>query len=513
MKITVEKTPNSEAVLDVELDWDEVEKASDRAYKKLAQKYTVPGFRRGHAPRTILERMIGKDAIYQEGLDDLINDSYKQAVAEHNLTPIGQADVDAQPLEPGQPYHFKATVPILSPVELGDYRSIHVDEADTTVTDEDVQKVLEDYQNQQAIWAPVERAAEIGDKVTVNLKLTVGEKTISDLKDNEFELTQERPGLFAGMDAQVVGLKEGDEKTFTTTIPEDYANTDLAGKEAQYEISVKAVKYKNLPEIDDELAKEAGKYQTLDELRQAVREQLTQTRASQAKRDLESKVIDAAVDQAQVELHPVLIEEEAHNLFHQMERLLQQQRMSMEQFLMLSQKTAEEYQKELEPEAARQAKTDLVLEAIADQEGLAVSDKEVQDLLDLYVQLGASRPQRARQLTSAARKRLESSLKRDKARKFLIKHATQPVPETEAAEGAAEDGTAEANAIAAAQVGAGETEARGAEAGAREPQARGAVPGAVQRSGAEAGEETATAAIQSEESSPAEASEESAATK
>ncbi|HEX6776861.1 MAG TPA: trigger factor [Ktedonobacterales bacterium] len=503
MKITVEKTPNSEAVLDVELDWDEVEKASDRAYKKLAQKYTVPGFRRGHAPRTILERMIGKDAIYQEGLDDLINDSYKQAVAEHNLTPIGQADVDAQPLEPGQPYHFKATVPILSPVELGDYRSIHVDEADTTVTDEDVQKVLVDYQNQQAIWAPVERAAEIGDKVTVNLKLTVGEKTISDLKDNEFELTQERPGLFAGMDAQVVGLKEGDEKTFTTTIPEDYANTDLAGKEAEYEISVVAVKYKNLPEIDDELAKEAGKYQTLDELRQAVRDQLTQTRASQAKRDLESKVIDAAVDQAQVELHPVLIEEEAHNLFHQMERLLQQQRMSMEQFLMLSQKTAEEYQKELEPEAARQAKTDLVLEAIADQEGLTVSDREVQDLLDLYVQLGASRPQRARQLTSAARKRLEGSLKRDKARKFLIEHATSPVPETEAgaaeaAEGEAEASTgaaeAEANAIAAAQAGARESKA-------------------VQRSEPEAGEETATAAIQSEESSPAEASEESAATK
>jgi trigger factor len=497
VKITVEKTPHSEAVLDVELDWDEVERASDRAYKKLAQKYTVPGFRRGHAPRTILERMIGKDAIYQEGLDDLINDSYKQAISEHNLTPIGQADVDAQPLEPGQPYHFKATVPILSPVELGDYRSIHVDEADTTVTDEDVQKVLEDYQNQQAIWVPVERAAEVGDRVTVNLKLTVGEKTISDLKDNEFELTEERPGLFAGMDAHIIGLKEGEETTFTTTIPEDYTNTDLAGKEAQYEVSVKAVKYKNLPEIDDELARGAGKYQTLDELRQAVREQLLQTRASQAKRDLESKVIDAAVDQAQVELHPVLIEEEAHNLFHQMERLLQQQRMSMEQFLMLSQKTAEEYQKELEPEAARQAKTDQVLEAIADQEGIAVSDREVQDLLDLYVQLGASRPQRVRQLSSAARKRLEASLKRDKARKFLIDHATSPAAETEVGETEASAGEteagAEANAIAAAEAGAGEPEA-----------------GTVQRS---AGEETATAAIQSEESSPAEASEETTATK
>ncbi len=475
MKITVEKTPKSEAILDVELDWEEVERASDRAYKKLAQKYTVPGFRRGHAPRTMLERMLGKDAIYQEGLDDLINQSYKQAIAENQLTPIGQADVDAQPLEPGQPYHFKATVPILSPVTLGNYHSIHFDKTEPSVTDEDVQKVLEDYRNQQAIWVPVERPAQLGDRVTVNLILKVGEKTISNLKDNEYELVEERPGLFAGMDAHIVGMKEGEEKTFTTTIPEDYANTDLAGKEAQYEVTVKAIKERNLPEIDDELAKGAGKYQTLEELRQAVRDELQQSRTTQARRDLENKVIEAAVEQAEVEMHPVLIEDEADALFHQMEHLLQQQRMSMEQFLTLSQKSAEEYKKELEPEAAKQAKTDLVLEAIADQEGLSVSDRELQQLLDLYARMGASRQQRVNQMSSAARKRLESSIKRDKARTFLIDHATSP-RSNEAEEASA----AEANALAAA---------------------------------AEAGEEPATAAIQSEETSTAEASDEAPATK
>jgi trigger factor len=430
VKITVEKTPQSEAVLDVELDWDEVEKASDRAYRKLAQKYTVPGFRRGHAPRTMLERMIGKDAIYQEGLDDLINQSYKQAVAEHHLTPIGQADVDAQPLEPGQPYRFKATVPILSPVELGDYRSIHFDKPEVTVTDEDVEKVLADYQNQQAIWVPVERPAKIGDKVTVNLKLTVGDRTISDLKDNEFELTDERPGLFAGMDAQVAGMKEGESKAFTTTIPEDYTNSDLAGKEASYEVTVKAVKEKDLPPLDDELAKGAGKYQTLDELRQAIRQQLLQSRTTQAQRDLEARILEAATEQAHVEMHHILIEEEADSLYHQMEHLLQQQQMSMDQFLMLSQKSAEEYKKELEPEAEKNARTDLVLEAIADKEGLTVSDRELQSLLDLYARLGAARPQRVNQLSATARRRLEASIKRDKARSFLIEHATRPQTET-----------------------------------------------------------------------------------
>jgi trigger factor len=443
VKITVEKTPQSEAVLDVELDWDEVEKASDRAYHKLAQKYTVPGFRRGHAPRTMLERMIGKDAIYQEGLDDLINQSYKQAVADHHLTPIGQADVDAQPMEPGQPYRFKATVPILSPVELGDYRSIHFDKPEVSVTDEDVGKVLADYQNQQAIWVPVERPAKLGDHVTVNLQLKVEDRTVSDLKDNEFELTDERPGLFAGMDAHVAGMSEGEERAFTTTIPEDYTNKDLAGKEAHYDITLKAVKEKDLPPLDDELAKGAGKYQTLDELREAIRKNLFQTRTSQTQRDLEAKILEAASDQASVDMHHILIEDEADALYHQMEHLLQQQQMSMDQFLMLSQKTADQYKKELEPEAEKSAKTDLVLEAIADQEGISVSTSEVQTMLDLYARLGAARPQRANQLSATARRRLESSIKRDKARSFLIEHATRPQTETEDTSATALEASAE----------------------------------------------------------------------
>ncbi len=451
MKITVEKTPQSEAVLDVELDWDEVEKASDRAYQKLAQKYTVPGFRRGHAPRTMLERMIGKDAIYQEGLDDLINQTYKQAVAEHNLTPIGQADVDAEPLEPGQPYRFKATVPILSPVELGDYHSIHFDKTEASVTEEDIDKVLTDYQNQQAVWVPVDRPAKIGDHVSVNLLLKVEDRTISDLKDNEFELTDERPGLFAGMDAHVEGMKEGESKEFTTTLAEDYSNQDLAGKEAHYDMTLKAVKEKDVPPIDDELAKSAGKYETLEELRESVRKQLLQSRTTQAQRDLEAQILEAATEQANVEMHHLLIEEEADSLYHQMEHLLQQQQMSMDQFLMLSQKTVEEYKKDLEPEAEKSAKTDLVLEAIADQEGLSVSTNEVQTMLDLYARLGATRSQRVNQLSTTARKRLEASIKRDKARSFLLEYATRPQTETEDTSATAIEASAETDSESPAQ--------------------------------------------------------------
>jgi trigger factor len=435
VKITVETTPNSEAVLDVEFEWVEVEKASDRAYRKLVQKYTVPGFRRGHAPRTMLERMIGKDAIYQEGVDDLINESYKRALADHHLTPIGEADVDAQPVEPGQPYHFKATVPILSPVVLGDYRSIHVDQPDITVSDDDVDRVLADYQRQQAVWVPVERPAELGDRVTVNLLLQVGEKTISDLKDHEFELVQERTGLFTGLDDQLVGTSEGDTKSFTLTIPEDYLNKDLAGKEAEYTITVQAVKHQELPELDDELAKGAGKYETMAELRQSIHSQLLRNRISQGQQDMENQILDAALEQATIQVHHLMVEDEADHLYDRMGRMLAQQGLNMEQYLKISQKTPEEYKQELEPEATRHVKIDLLLEAIADQEGLTPNDAELQELLNLYNQAGLTKIARISQVPSSLRKRMEGSLKRDKARKFLIDHATRALePQSDLAE-------------------------------------------------------------------------------
>ena len=150
MKVTVEQAPDSEAVLSVELEWEELEKASERAYKKLAQQYNVPGFRKGKAPRSMIERMVGKDAVYQEGLEELVDQSYKQAVKEHNLQPIARPTVDAPPIEYGQPYTFTARVPVLSPVTLGDYQAIRVEQPAITVSDEEIDGVVERIRQDQA---------------------------------------------------------------------------------------------------------------------------------------------------------------------------------------------------------------------------------------------------------------------------------------------------------------------------------------------------------------------------
>src|SRR5690242_4466477 len=186
MKVSVEKLPSSEALLEVDLSWEELEKASDKAYRKLVQKVDVQGFRRGKAPRSLLERKLGKEYIYQEALDDLITETYRSAVKEHDLTPLSKPDLDAPVFEMGQPYHFSLKVPILTPVTLGDYRSLHFDREEPEVTSEEVEKELEAQRTSRTTWHTVEHPAEIGDRVTVDLKLTSEEQTISDLKNNPF---------------------------------------------------------------------------------------------------------------------------------------------------------------------------------------------------------------------------------------------------------------------------------------------------------------------------------------
>src|SRR5262249_52250698 len=208
LKVTVEHPSESEAILNVELDWAELEKASDQAYRRLAQKHTVHGFRRGHAPRSMIERMVGKEAIYQEGLEDLIERTYRDAIRQHDLTPIAQPELDTPPIEMGQPYTYSAHVTVLPPVKLGDYQSLHVERPAVTVTEQDVDELVERIRQDQAKWLQVERPAQLGDKVTVDLKLVVGDRTVSDLHDNEFELAAERAGIFSGMDANLVGMSE-----------------------------------------------------------------------------------------------------------------------------------------------------------------------------------------------------------------------------------------------------------------------------------------------------------------
>ncbi len=453
MKVSVEKLSGSEALVEFDFSWDEVEKASDKAYRKLVQKVDIHGFRRGKAPRSLVERKLGKEYIYQEGLDDLMSEAYRNALEEYELTPLKQPEIDAPDFEMGQPYHFSLKVPILTPVELCDYRSLHFEREEASVTSEEVEQELESLRNRQANWEVVERPAQIGDRVTMDLKLTVDDESISDLKDNPFELTEERHGLFTGMDEHIVGMQTGENKTFTTTIPTDYSNEKLAGKEAQYTVTLHKVEFKELPELDDALAIQVSndEYQTLEDLRKAIGDKLLESKQQQIRDKLREEVLNTIIEQSRFTIHPVMIQEETEEMEHQFSHLLEQQHMSMDQYLMLLKKSREEHRKELEPEAEKRVKRRLVLDEVVKKEEISVVPEEVEALFRAYAQMGQSLRQTEGQIRALAQ-----SLLREKAITRLVELTTEPEAESDE-----EEASTEAQSIASAQAAAlaGEEEA------------------------------------------------------
>lgn len=446
MKVSVEKLPTSEAVLDVEVTWDEMEKASDKAYRKIVKQVDIQGFRRGRAPRSLVERKLGKEYIYQEGLDDLISDTYRDTLKEHELVPITPPKLDAPTFEMGQDYHFHITVPIITRPELGDYRSLHFEREEANVTSEEVEKELESLRSRQTEWETVERAAEYGDRITVDLKLTADDRVISDLKDNPFELTQERPALFAGIDEHLIGMQAGETRTFSTTIPEDYTNEKLAGKQADYEVTLHKVEAKQLPELDDAFAEKAsnGEYQTLEDMRKAISDEILEGKQRRIRDELREKVVEAVMEQAQITLHPSLVEEEAEEMMHQLSHLLEQQRLSIDQYLMMTKQNREQYLKSIKPDAEKRAKRQLVLDEVAEKEDVAVAPEEIEALFRAYEQAGQSLPRTEGQIRS-----LFTSYRREKAITRLIELTTDPDPDTVSEVADSEEATIENAAVAA----------------------------------------------------------------
>jgi len=445
VKVSVEKLPGSEARVEVDFSWEELEKASDKAFRKLVQKIDIRGFRRGKAPRSLVERQLGKEYIYQEGLDELMNETYRAAIKDNDITPLAKPEIDAPVLEIGQAYHFSVTIPVLTPVELGDYRSLHFEREEATITSEEVEQQIELMRDRKAHWDEVERPVELADRVTVDLKLTSGDQTISDLKDNPFELTNERVGLFSGMDEHLLGMKAGGSKTFSTTIPADYANEKLAGKEAHYEVTLHKVEAKFVPEIDDALAMEVGDgdISNVEDLRKAIGDELLANKKRRNTEALRDKVVDAVIEQSTFSIHPVLVKDEAEEMMHQLSHVLEDQHMSMDQYLMIMRKSRDEYLKELEPEAEKRVKRQLVLDAVAKQEEISVTQEDLEKVARVYAQAGQPLPRREEQLRA-----LRTSELRKKTVTHLVELTAGPDPDAENADEEVSLANAEAAAFA-----------------------------------------------------------------
>ncbi|MDH7486362.1 MAG: trigger factor [Anaerolineae bacterium] len=379
MKVTSEELPDRQVVLTVEVEEERTQRALQQAAHRLSKRIRIPGFRPGKAPYPIVLRTVGEDHLRAEAFKAIGQQLYEEALKEAGIEAYAQGmleDVQWGPLT------FKVTVPLPPRVELGDYRALRVAPDPVIVLDEEVDEALQQWRERYAEWVPVERAAAYGDMLVMDIVGHVGEQEILNHQNWEWVLREESSGSLPGFDAALAGLKAGDSRSFDLTYAE---GSSRAGQTAHFEVAVHSVKARELPPLDDEFAQTVGEeYETLDALRESIRGKLRAQR--EAESNYESKALDALVAQARIEFPPLMVEEELDDLLEEHDRVLrQQQGLPLDDYLRLMHKSKEEYRQEQRPLAEQRLRRRLALSEFIEQEGLAVTEEEVDEEIERRV--------------------------------------------------------------------------------------------------------------------------------
>lgn len=424
MKAKAERMEHSQVVLEVEAEPEETEHALEEAYRHLVKRASVPGFRKGKAPRAMLERYIGTEALMDEALDHLVPQLLRQAIDEHDIEAIARPEVEITETDP---VRFKAIIPVRPTVELGDYRALSIDPEPVEVSDEEIERVIEQLRNQHAVWEPVERVVAFGDLVIIDARGSLDGESVLDREDLQYNVVEGLPVPVPGFAEKIVGLERGQESEFAISFPDDHEVSELAGKEYTFSVRVKEIKEKRLPELDDELVKGIDEeLDTVEALRARIADNLKAIAEERAQKSHREKVIEATVEGAQVEYPPVLVEGEIDALMSEYERGFKERRISLEEYLRASTKTMEEIREEFRPIAERRVEQSLVMDSVAQEEGIEVSDAEIEDEIERSVQDAGEDGPELKRLFSApqARRALGEAILRQKTIMKLVEYAS-----------------------------------------------------------------------------------------
>jgi trigger factor len=387
MKVTREKEENCQVFLRIELEPAEVEKSLGQSYRRLVAKANIPGFRRGKAPRAVLERYIGKDSLLEDALNNLLPQAYEQAVKEQQIEAIASPAIEVVQTDP---VVFTATVPLKPAIKLGDYHSIRLTPEPVELTKDEVDAVMEQLRRQHGTWEPVERPVAFDDLVTLDIESHIEGKPFINQQGVQYQVLQNQSRPAPGFAEQLPGMKGGEEKEFKLQLPQDYPRGELAGKEVWFKVRVNEVKQQRLPKLNNEFARLVNpELKTLASLRKQVSTNLRLGAEQKAKEEFEERVIDAVVDLSQVEFPPVLVETEIDRLMEQQARWLQASGRGLEEYLGRINKTEEELRKEIRPLATKRVIRSLVLGRIAEEEKIEVSDAELSAELERLVESAA----------------------------------------------------------------------------------------------------------------------------
>ena len=380
MSLQVEKMEKNMAKLTIVVAAEDLEKAMQNAYQKAKGRISIPGFRKGKAPRKMIEQMYGKGVFLEDAVNALIPEHYSKALAECELEIVSQPTIDITQAEPGKALIFTAEVATKPEVTLGDYKGVEVPKTEINVTDEDVDAEIKKEQEKNSRTINVEdRGAQLQDVVTIDFEGSVDGVPFDGGQATEYPLTLGSNTFIPGFEDQLVGAKVGDDVDVKVTFPEEYQAKELAGKEAIFKCAVKKIEAKELPELDDDFAKDVSEFDTLAEYKEHVKTNLVERKENEAKRAKEDAAVDKAIENAQMDIPEAMLQTQCRQMLDDFSRRMQSQGLSMDQYFQFTGMTAEKMMEDMKPQALKRIQTRLVLEKVAEVENIQPTEEEVNE--------------------------------------------------------------------------------------------------------------------------------------
>lgn len=389
MSLQVEKLEKNMAKLTIEVSAEDLDKAMEKAYQKQKSRISLPGFRKGKAPRKMIESMYGKGVFMEDAVNSLVPQEYTKALGECDLEIVSQPEINVTQMEPGKALIFTADVAVKPEVTLGDYKGVEVPKSEIVVTDEEVDAEIRKEQEKNARTVAVEdRAAANGDITTIDFEGFVDGVAFDGGKGSDYALTLGSGTFIPGFEDQLVGANAGDHVEVKVTFPEEYQAKELAGKEAVFQCDVKKIETKEVPELDDEFAKDVSEFDSLAEYKEDVKKNLTEKKEKEARTAKENAAVDKAIENAQMDIPELMTKTECRQMMDDFSRRMQQQGLSMEQYFQFTGQSMDKMMEDMKPQALKRIQTRLVLEKVAEAENIQPSEEEIteeiQKMADAY---------------------------------------------------------------------------------------------------------------------------------
>lgn len=427
MSVQIEKLENSMAKLTIEASAEELEKALESAFQKNKNKINIPGFRKGKVPRQMIEKMYGPAIFYEDAANELIPQAYEKALDECEEDIVSSPEIDVTQIEKGKPFIFTALVALKPEVKLGKYKGVKVDKADTEVTDDEVDaQINRERENNARNIEVTDRAVKDGDMTVIDFEGFVDGVAFEGGKGENYPLTIGSGAFIPGFEEQLVGAEIGKEVEVNVTFPEDYQAEDLQGKAAVFKCTVKEIKEKELPELDDEFASEVSEFETLAEYKADVKDKLTEKKVKEAKDAKEAAVIEAIVNDSEMEIPEPMLTTQQRQMVDEFAQRMQMQGLSMEQYFQFTGATYDKMIEQVKPQAERRIKSRLVLEAIVKAENIEASEEEYEEELKSMAEAYQMEVEKVKEmLPKKSTEQIKQDIAVRKAAEFAVEHAKE----------------------------------------------------------------------------------------